>query len=226
MRASINVLGPLLARQGEAHVALPGGDAIGSRPLDLHVDGAGPDGRRRSATSTASSSRRRRPAAWSAPACWLDFPSVGATENVLMAAVLAKGTTVIDNAAREPEIVDICAMLTQMGARIGGVGSSTLEVEGVDALRPVTPRRGLRPHRRRHLGVRRGDDPRRRHGARGAAPSTWRSRWTSWSPPARTVQRTVDGFRVTMRPPADRGRRGRRCRTRASRPTCSRWCSR
>ena len=69
---------------------------------------------------------------------WLDFPSVGATENLLMAAVLAKGTTVIDNAAREPEIVDLCAMLTGMGARIGGVGTSTLEIEGVEALLPTT----------------------------------------------------------------------------------------
>jgi UDP-N-acetylglucosamine 1-carboxyvinyltransferase len=68
---------------------------------------------------------------------WLDFPSVGATENLLMAAALAKGTTVIDNAAREPEIVDLCTMLTQMGARLSGVGSSTLEVEGVDRLEPV-----------------------------------------------------------------------------------------
>jgi UDP-N-acetylglucosamine 1-carboxyvinyltransferase len=71
---------------------------------------------------------------------WLDFPSVGATENLLMAAVLAKGTTVIDNAAREPEIVDICEMLAQMGAQIDGIGSATLEIEGVESLKPVTHR--------------------------------------------------------------------------------------
>ena len=74
----------------------------------------------------------RRPAGCAAPTIWLDFPSVGATENLLMAAVLAKGTTEIDNAAREPEIVDICPMLTAMGAQIEGAGTSTLVVEGVD----------------------------------------------------------------------------------------------
>ncbi len=72
---------------------------------------------------------------------WLDFPSVGATENLLMAAVLAEGTTVIDNAAREPEIVDICRMLDAMGAQIGGIGTSTLEIVGVDELTPVGTRR-------------------------------------------------------------------------------------
>src|SRR6185437_7642995 len=68
---------------------------------------------------------------------WLDFPSVGATENILMAAVLAKGTSTIDNAAREPEIVDLCEMLVAMGAHIGGIGTSTLEIDGVDRLRPA-----------------------------------------------------------------------------------------
>jgi UDP-N-acetylglucosamine 1-carboxyvinyltransferase len=136
MRASINVLGPLLARQGEAHVALPGGDAIGSRPLDLHVEALlrmGATVQNEHGFLVASAP----PGGLVGAGVWLDFPSVGATENVLTAAVLAKGTTVIDNVAREPEIVDICGMLTQMGARIDGVGSSTLEVEGVQALQPV-----------------------------------------------------------------------------------------
>ena len=135
LRASINVLGPLLARCGEADVALPGGDNIGSRGLDMHVSGLerlGAEVRSEHGYLIATRQGRLRGAQ-----VWLDFPSVGATENLLMAAVLAEGTTVIDNAAREPEIVDICTMLQEMGAQIGGVGTSTLEVEGVESLSPV-----------------------------------------------------------------------------------------
>jgi UDP-N-acetylglucosamine 1-carboxyvinyltransferase len=134
MRASIAVLGPLVARCGEARVALPGGDAIGSRGLDMHIAGLVKLG------ATVESEHgyliARAPRLTGAQV-WLDFPSVGATENLLMAAVLAKGTTTIDNAAREPEIVDLCELLVQMGAVIGGVGTSTLEVDGVESLRPV-----------------------------------------------------------------------------------------
>jgi UDP-N-acetylglucosamine 1-carboxyvinyltransferase len=135
LRASICVLGPLLARRGYVRVALPGGDMIGSRGLDMHVSGL--------ARMGAEISGEHGFVIASAPGglrgakIWLDFPSVGATENILMAAVLAKGVTEIDNAAREPEIVDICNMLTAMGARIEGAGSSTLIVEGVDTLEPV-----------------------------------------------------------------------------------------
>ncbi|MCW2614241.1 MAG: murA [Frankiales bacterium] len=134
IRASIAVLGPLVARCGQAKVALPGGDAIGSRGLDMHVAGLVKLG--------ASISSEHGYLVATAPrltgaSVWLDFPSVGATENLLMAAALAKGTTVIDNAAREPEIVDLCTMLQRMGARIGGVGTSTLEVEGVERLHAV-----------------------------------------------------------------------------------------
>ncbi len=135
MRASISVLGPLVARCGSARVALPGGDAIGSRGLDMHISGLerlGASVHSEHGFLVASAPRLR------GTSIWLDFPSVGATENLLMAAVLAEGTTVIDNAAREPEIVDVCAMLTAMGARIDGAGSSTLTVEGVTALQPVT----------------------------------------------------------------------------------------
>src|SRR6476469_9921211 len=134
MRASIAVLGPLVARCGEAKVALPGGDAIGSRGLDMHVAGL-----TRLGASVANEHGylvARAPRLTGA-SVWLDFPSVGATENLLMAGALAKGVTVIDNAAREPEIVDLCTMLLQMGARISGVGTSTLEVEGVESLSPV-----------------------------------------------------------------------------------------
>lgn len=135
MRASICVLGPLLARCGEVSVALPGGDAIGSRGLDLHVEGL----RRLGAEIDSEHGFliARAPGGLTGASVWLDFPSVGATENVLMAAVLAEGTTVIDNAAREPEIVDLCRFLQGMGAQIGGAGTSTLEVEGVDSLRPA-----------------------------------------------------------------------------------------
>jgi UDP-N-acetylglucosamine 1-carboxyvinyltransferase len=135
LRASICVLGPLLARCGYARVAHPGGDAIGSRGLDMHVAGLTRMGAEISGEHgfvIASA-----PAGLRGATIWLDFPSVGATENLLMAAVMARGTTEIDNAAREPEIVDLCAMLTAMGARIAGAGTSRLEVEGVDALRPV-----------------------------------------------------------------------------------------
>ncbi|MEV8505626.1 UDP-N-acetylglucosamine 1-carboxyvinyltransferase [Actinoplanes sp. NPDC051475] len=135
LRASICVLGPLLARRGYVRVALPGGDMIGSRGLDMHVTGL--------ARLGAEISGEHGFVIASAPAglrgakIWLDFPSVGATENILMAAVLAKGVTEIDNAAREPEIVDICQMLVEMGAHIDGAGTSTLTIEGVDALKPV-----------------------------------------------------------------------------------------
>ncbi|HEX6497685.1 MAG TPA: UDP-N-acetylglucosamine 1-carboxyvinyltransferase [Micromonosporaceae bacterium] len=135
LRASICVLGPLLTRQGYVRVAHPGGDAIGSRGLDMHIAGlermgAEVGGEHGFVIASA-------PKGLHGATIWLDFPSVGATENLLMAAVLASGTTQIDNAAREPEIVDLCAMLTAMGARIDGVGTSTLVIDGVDELRPV-----------------------------------------------------------------------------------------
>jgi UDP-N-acetylglucosamine 1-carboxyvinyltransferase len=138
LRASICVLGPLLARCGYVRVAHPGGDAIGSRGLDMHVSGLARMGAEISGEHgfvIASAPDGLRGAT-----IWLDFPSVGATENLLMAAVLADGVTEIDNAAREPEIVDICQMLTAMGARIEGAGTSRLLVEGVRELRPVTHR--------------------------------------------------------------------------------------
>jgi UDP-N-acetylglucosamine 1-carboxyvinyltransferase len=135
LRASICVLGPLLARRRYVRVAHPGGDAIGSRGLDMHIAGLeqmGAEIGNEHGFVIASA-----PGGLRGSSIWLDFPSVGATENLLMAAVLAKGVTEIDNAAREPEIVDICAMLNEMGARITGAGSPTLRVEGVAALRPV-----------------------------------------------------------------------------------------
>ncbi|MFR9800720.1 UDP-N-acetylglucosamine 1-carboxyvinyltransferase [Pseudonocardia sp. RS010] len=137
LRASVCVLGPLVARCRKAVVPLPGGDAIGSRPLDMHANGL----RKLGATTEIEHGRVVAQADdLHGAQIWLDFPSVGATENILMAAVLAEGTTVIDNAAREPEIVDLCVMLQQMGATLEGVGSSTLTVHGVPRLQPTTHR--------------------------------------------------------------------------------------
>lgn len=133
MRASINVLGPLLTRTGRAEVALPGGDAIGSRGLDFHINGLealGADVKNEHGYIIATSSGRLRGASIE-----LEFPSVGATENLLAAAVLARGETVIENAAREPDIVDMGLYLQKMGAEIDGLGTSTITVNGVDALR-------------------------------------------------------------------------------------------
>jgi UDP-N-acetylglucosamine 1-carboxyvinyltransferase len=135
LRASIAVLGPLVARCHRASVALPGGDAIGSRGLDMHIAGL----RELGALIRVEHGQvvAEVPGNLVGTMLWLDFPSVGATENLLMAAVTATGTSVLDNAAREPEIVDLCQMLVEMGARIDGIGSSTLTIEGVDRLRPV-----------------------------------------------------------------------------------------
>ena len=129
IRASINVLGPLLGRFGEVRVAMPGGDDFGSRPIDMHLAGLEAMG----ATFTFAHGdvigvcERLHGAEIT-----LEFPSVGATENILTAAVFAKGTTVLDNAAREPEITDLATMLVSMGADIEGIGSGTLVIHGVE----------------------------------------------------------------------------------------------
>jgi len=138
MRASISVLGPLTARCGLADVAVPGGDAIGSRGLDLHASGLTQLG----ATVHVDHGYlvAEAPDGLVGAPITLEFPSVGATENVLMAAVLARGTTILDNAAREPEIVDLALMLQAMGAGVEGAGTSTIEVSGVPSLRPVEHR--------------------------------------------------------------------------------------
>jgi UDP-N-acetylglucosamine 1-carboxyvinyltransferase len=135
MRASISVLGPLVARCFEADIALPGGDAIGSRGLDIHLQGLEKLG------CVVHSEHGylivRAENGLSGTNIALDFPSVGATENVVMAATLAKGTSTIENVAREPEIVDLCQMLVKMGAKIEGIGSSVLEITGVEKLNPT-----------------------------------------------------------------------------------------
>lgn len=133
-RASVAVLGPLTARCGKATVALPGGDAIGSRPLDMHQSGLekmGATTRIHHGAVVAEAEQLH------GAKIKLDFPSVGATENILTAAVLAEGTTILDNAAREPEITDLCEMLIAMGAKIEGTGTSTLVIEGQKELHPT-----------------------------------------------------------------------------------------
>lgn len=133
-RASVCVLGPLTARCGRAVVSLPGGDAIGSRPLDMHQSGLEKLG----ATTRISHGAVVAEAEKLVGAnITLDFPSVGATENILTASVMAEGRTVLDNAAREPEIVDLCRMLRSMGANIEGEGSPTITIEGVEKLTPT-----------------------------------------------------------------------------------------
>jgi UDP-N-acetylglucosamine 1-carboxyvinyltransferase len=135
LRASICVLGPLVARCGQADVAVPGGDEIGSRGVDLHASGLESLGAKVHVTHGYLIAEA--PDGLHGAEIRLDFPSVGATENILMAAVLAKGQTRVNNAAREPEIVDIAQFLSKMGARIEGAGTSVIEVEGVTTLTPV-----------------------------------------------------------------------------------------
>jgi UDP-N-acetylglucosamine 1-carboxyvinyltransferase len=132
MRASILVLGSLLARGGRARVAMPGGCNIGSRKIDLHLKGLQKMGATFEQEHGYLHARADR---LHGAVISLDFPSVGATENVLMAAVAARGTTVIENAAREPELSDLAHFLTAMGARIDGVGTPTVEIEGVEDFR-------------------------------------------------------------------------------------------
>ncbi len=134
MRASIVVMGPLLAVYGEARVAMPGGDDFGPRPIDMHLRGLELLGAR---FESAHGYIRAHAELLQGARVLLEFPSVGATENVMMAAVLAKGDTVIENAAREPEIADLAAFLNRMGANILGAGTSTVAISGVERLVPV-----------------------------------------------------------------------------------------
>lgn len=137
IRASVNVVGPLLARYGEVNIALPGGDDFGGRPIDMHLRGLESMGATFEVSPEAVIGRCER---LHGADIEFEFPSVGATENIVMAAVLAEGTTTVRNAAREPEIVDLCRMLRAMGARIEGAGTTTIEVSGVSrsSLQAVT----------------------------------------------------------------------------------------
>ena len=134
MRASIQVLGPLLVRLGRARVAMPGGDAIGSRPIDLHLQGLERMGAKFSSEHGYVEGRADH---LRGASILLEFPSVGATEAIMMAAVLADGTTQIENAAREPEIQDLASYLVRCGAQIDGAGTPTVTIDGVDELKAV-----------------------------------------------------------------------------------------
>ena len=132
MRASIVVLGPILARVGHAKVSMPGGCTIGSRPIDLHLKGLEAMGAKITQTAGYIEAKAER---LHGAHIYMDFPSVGATQNLMMAATLADGVTVIENAAREPEIVDLAILLNEMGAKVRGAGTETLTIVGVDQLR-------------------------------------------------------------------------------------------
>ncbi|MCU1589737.1 MAG: murA [Frankiales bacterium] len=194
MRASIAVLGPLVARCGEAKVALPGGDAIGSRGLDFHIAGLVKLGAHIESEHGYLIATAPR---LTGAQVWLDFPSVGATENLLMASVLAKGTTTIDNAAREPDIVDLCDFLVAMGASIEGIGTSTLVVEGVERLTPVEhetlPDRIVAGTWAYAAALTRGDVY-----IRGGRPEHLEIALDKLAMAGAQVRADLDGFRVTM----------------------------
>ena len=133
MRASFLVMGPMLAHCKKAKVSLPGGCAIGARPVDLHLKGFEALGTKITIDHGYVEAEAERLLGGKIV---LDFPSVGATENIVMAAVKAEGVTTLENAAREPEIVDLCNFLNKMGAKISGVGTGTLTIEGVERLTP------------------------------------------------------------------------------------------
>ena len=135
MRASIVVLGPILARVGHAKVSMPGGCTIGSRPIDLHLKGLEAMGAKISQTAGYIEAKADR---LHGAHIYMDFPSVGATQNLMMAATLADGVTVIENAAREPEIVDLAILLNEMGAKVKGAGTETITITGVEKLHGTT----------------------------------------------------------------------------------------
>jgi UDP-N-acetylglucosamine 1-carboxyvinyltransferase len=137
LRASIVVLGPLLARTGAVHLALPGGDDFGERPVNFHLEGLTAMGADVRVVRGTIEAEVPAPGRLRGARITLEYPSHTATDNLLMAAVTAEGTTVIDNAAREPEVEDLAAMLNAMGAQVSGLGTSRLVIEGVASLRPA-----------------------------------------------------------------------------------------
>jgi UDP-N-acetylglucosamine 1-carboxyvinyltransferase len=217
IRASISLLGPLVGRTRRARLALPGGDKIGRAPSTSTSPGWHGDGRRRS-NSTGSS--RSPPTTCTAPTITLEFPSVGATENLVMAGVLADGVTVIDNAAREPEIQDLCRMLFAMGAEIDGIGTSTLRSRASTELSGVTwhtvPDRIQAGTWAVAAGVTGGEIR-----VEGVRPSDLTLVVPSSVPPAWRWTRSPDLHRRQGRPPRTPATSSP-CPTRGSRPTCSR----
>ena len=161
MRASFWVIGPLLARAHEARVSLPGGCAIGTRPVDLFLYGLKQLGAEIDIDEGYVVAKAPKGGLVGAT---VNFPkvTVGATHVIMMAATLARGVTVIENAAMEPEITDVAECLVTMGAKISGIGTRTLTIEGVEKLHGATHRGRPRPHRDRHLRDGGGDGGRRR----------------------------------------------------------------
>ena len=163
MRASVLVLGPLVARYGSARVALPGGCAIGVRPIDQHLKGLAKLGAEIAIENGYVVARASR---LKAARIATDLVTVTGTENLMMAAALAEGTTIIENAAREPEVSDLGALLTAMGARLHGVGTGRIEIEGVPELTGSGPQGRPGSHRGRHAAGGRRHHARRRAGDR------------------------------------------------------------
>ena len=141
MRASFLVMGPLLARKRKAEISLPGGCSIGARPIDLHLKAFEAMGA--SITLADGNIKAEVPQGLKGAQIYLDFPSVGATENVLMAAAMAEGKTILENAAEEPEIVDLATYLNSMGANIRGAGTNVIRIEGCLLYTSPSPRDGL-----------------------------------------------------------------------------------
>ena len=196
MRASILVLGPLLARCGEARVSLPGGCAIGLRPVDQHVKGLQAMGAEIDLDHGYIDAKAKRLVG---TAFVFDVVTVTGTENLMMAATLAEGQTTLENAAREPEIVDLAHCLNAMGARITGAGSDRVVIEGVARLSGTTHTHHARPHRDRHLPRCRRRRPAAR--SRCAAPAPTRSRPCSTSSPkqGRRSTATATSIRLSRR---------------------------
>ncbi len=194
MRASILVLGPLLARFGQAEVSLPGGCAIGSRPVNLHIKGLeamGADIKVENGYIRARANRLK------GAHIVLDLVTVTGTENLLMAATLAQGTTIIENAAREPEVVDLADCLIAMGAQIDGAGTDTLVIEGVDGCTAPTIRccrTGSKPA----LICWRARSPAAESRSRTPGPTPWRRCCSSWRKPGVWVNTGPDWIEVDM----------------------------
>jgi UDP-N-acetylglucosamine 1-carboxyvinyltransferase len=199
MRASVLVLGPLLARCGRAKVSLPGGCAIGQRPVDQHVKGLQAMGAR-SASSTATCTPRAK--RLRGARIVMDLVTVTGTENLMMAAALAEGTTVLENAAREPEVVDLARCLNAMGAKIEGAGSDALTHRGRGRASRRRAPRHARPHRDRHLPRRGGGRRRQRCASPAPRRTPWMRRSTSCARRAPRSSRRRDDHARDGRPAA------------------------
>ena len=193
MRASFLVIGPLVARFGRARVSTPGGCAIGARPIDLHLERAWKRWARPSNRLMVMSKPRRPSCA--GQKCISTLPSVGATENLMMAATFAEGTTVIENAAKEPEIDDLAKALNAMGARIKARARDIIQIDGVESLAGCDPSDHSRPHRGRQFCHRRGAHRRRRF-VKGARADHLEAFLDQAAKRRRSIERDDDGIRV------------------------------